>query len=77
MFRAVDPPGRLVFTFAWDGEAGERGAETLVTITFSEQGGGTLMLLRQAPFPSVERRDGHRDGWTSSFERLDELLAAA
>jgi uncharacterized protein YndB with AHSA1/START domain len=63
-----------VFTFAWD-EEGERGLETLVTVTFAEQKGKTLMTFRQVPFQSVEERDGHRGGWTSSFDRLEDYVA--
>lgn len=70
VFREVVPPERLVFTFAWD-EEGERGLETLVTVTFADQGGKTLMTLRQEPFQSVEERDSHRGGWNSAFNRLD------
>ncbi len=45
VFREVTKPERLVFTFAWD-EEGERGLETLVTFTFTDQGGKTLMTFR-------------------------------
>lgn len=76
VFREVTPPERLVFTFSWD-EDGERGLETLVTITFADQGDKTLMEFRQIPFQSVEERDGHRYGWGSAFERLDAALLAA
>ena len=38
VFREVVPPERLVFTFAWE-EEGERGLETLVTVTFADIGG--------------------------------------
>jgi uncharacterized protein YndB with AHSA1/START domain len=75
VFREVVPPERLVFTFAWD-EAGERGLETLVTVTFAEQNGKTLMTFRHEFFRSVEERDGHNGGWTSTFDRLEEFLAA-
>ena len=74
-FREVVPPDRLVFTFAWD-EEGERGLETVVTVTFAEQGRKTLMTFRQTPFQSAGERDGHRGGWTSAFERLDEQVAS-
>jgi uncharacterized protein YndB with AHSA1/START domain len=77
IYREVVEPERLVFTFAWDGENGQRGHETLVTITFAEEPGKTMMTLHQAIFESVERRDGHRGGWTSSFDRLVEHLAQA
>jgi len=73
VFREVVPPERLVFTFAWE-EEGERGIENLVTITFDGQNGKTLMTFRQAPFQSDAERDGHRGGWTSAFDRLDENL---
>ena len=71
VFREVFAPERIVFTFAWDAE-GERGLETLVTVTFAEQDGKTRMTFHQAPFQSIAERDGHRGGWTSSFDRLDE-----
>jgi uncharacterized protein YndB with AHSA1/START domain len=74
VFREVVAPERLVFTFAWD-EDGERGLETLVTVTFAEQGGKTLMTFRHAPFQSAAERDGHQGGWTSCFDRLDAELA--
>lgn len=74
VFREVVAPERLVFTFAWE-EAGERGLETLVTIAFADEGGKTRMTFRHGPFQSVAERDGHRGGWTSAFDRLDERLA--
>ena len=76
VFREVMPPSRLVFTFVWE-EEGERGLETLVTITFAEDGGGTRLTLRQTPFHSIAERDGHGYGWSSTFDRLDEFLAGA
>jgi uncharacterized protein YndB with AHSA1/START domain len=73
VFREVVAPERVVFTFAWD-EEGERGLETLVTVTFAEEEGKTRMTFRQVPFQSIEERDGHRGGWTSSFDRLAEYV---
>ena len=73
-FREVVPMERLVFTFTWE-EDGERGVETVVTITFAEQGGQTLMTLHQAPFQSDFQRDDHDGGWNSAFDRLAEQLA--
>lgn len=75
VLRELVPPERLAFTFAWDQEDGQPGHETLVTVTFAEEGGRTRMTFRQAAFASVESRDGHRGGWSSAFDRLDELIA--
>ena len=75
VFREVVAPERLVFTFAWE-EEGERGLETLVTVTFADDGGKTRMTLRQTPFQSDGERDGHQGGWNSTFDRLADHLAS-
>lgn len=74
VFREVTPPERLVFTFVWETE-GERGIETLVSVTFADEDGKTRMTLRQAPFQSLGERDGHGEGWGSSFDRLADYAA--
>ena len=72
VFREIVEAERLVYTFAWDREDGSRGHETLVTITFAEFSGKTRMTFHQAEFDSVGQCDGHRGGWSSSFDRLAE-----
>ena len=74
IMREIDPPRRLVFTFAWD-DKDALGPETVVTLTFSEENGKTRMRMHQAPFHSLENRDGHVYGWTSTFDRLEDYLA--
>lgn len=73
VFREVVEPERLVFTFAWE-EPGERGMETVVTVTFTEEKGKTRMLMQQVPFQSGDERDGHDEGWNSTFDRLQAFL---
>lgn len=75
VFREVVEPELLVYTFAWE-EPGERGMETLVTVNFSEQAGKTKMVMVQVPFQSTSERDGHDEGWNSTFDRLSEYLAS-
>ena len=66
----------VVFTFVWE-EDGERGLENIVTITFADAGKNkTRMTLHQTPFQSAGERDGHGEGWTSSFGRLGNFLGA-
>ena len=73
--REVDEPERLVFTFAWDNEDGSPGREMEITITFDERDGKTEMTFSQGVFESAEDRDGHREGWSESFDKLAEYLA--
>jgi uncharacterized protein YndB with AHSA1/START domain len=75
VFREIVEPERLVFTHAWEGEDGKPGHETLVTVTFADLGDKTSMTFHQAPFTSVEIRDGHIQGWSESFDMLAEHLA--
>jgi uncharacterized protein YndB with AHSA1/START domain len=77
-FREIVEPERLVLDGAWIDENENPGHQTTVTITMDDLGGGkTRMKLHQAFFESVEARDAHNNGWSSSFEDLAEYLAAA
>ena len=70
VYRVIDRPRRLVFTWAWDQDDGSRGHETEVAVTFEVAPGGTLLKLMQQPFESKEVCDNHARGWSSSVERL-------
>ena len=71
VYRTLEPPRRLVFTWAWDDDAGLRGNETEVTVTLEPAPGGTKMVLVQKGFVDADSRDRHRRGWTSTFVCLD------
>lgn len=74
-YREVVENKRLVFTFAWE-EDGERGEENLVTVTLTPEGDKTRMTFKQAPFPSLEERDGHEGGWSEAFDKLGLYVAS-
>ncbi len=75
----LDPPARLVMTHGWLHEGEEPEAvdarATRLTVELFDEGARTRMVLVQRGFPTVESRDGHREGWESSFRQLDALLA--
>lgn len=72
--REIDPPRRLVLTSAWLDAEGRPGPESIITVTFDEVDGRTRMTFRQEGFRSEFMRDSHDDGWSSSFDVLDEVL---
>jgi uncharacterized protein YndB with AHSA1/START domain len=76
VYREVVEPERLVFTFAWEDGADKPGHQTIVTVTFAEQGDKTELTLHQAVFETVAARDDHRRGWTSTLQRFAVYLAA-
>lgn len=74
-YREVVPPERLVYTFAWEHPDGKPKHETIITLTFAEQGAKTKLTLKQTLFESVTSRDMHQSGWSSTFDMLGEYLA--
>lgn len=63
----ITPPERLAFTWAWTAD-GVKGHETIVTLDFIEQDGGTRMRFHQALFADPGDRAHHEKGWTSAFD---------
>jgi uncharacterized protein YndB with AHSA1/START domain len=59
---------------------GKRKIELTTTVTFEDHGNGTKVTIKTA-FPSLALRDnfakaGMKEGWNSSFEKLDDLVFA-
>ena len=75
VYRAVEAPRRLVFTWAWEDDKGARGFETEVTVTFAAAPGGTKLTILQKEFETVESRDQHERGWTSTLNKLGRAAA--
>ena len=73
VYREVVPHRRLVFTWTWPNTTPER--ESVITIEFRAQGGGTELVFRQEQFFDTAARDGHQRGWTESFAKLGKFLS--
>ena len=68
MYRVIDRPRRLVFTWI---SRGTEQKETLVTVDFIARGKGTEVVVTHEHLPE-SARPSHTNGWTSGLERLDE-----
>jgi uncharacterized protein YndB with AHSA1/START domain len=78
VFQEIVEPERLVFTFRWIGshEDGEP-VDTLVTVLLTElPNDRTLLDFAQEDLKSEESLSGHHHGWSSSFDRLTQWIAA-
>lgn len=74
VYKEIVPPERLVNTEAWGGDWPEVVNTTVLT---EDEGRTTLVVTVLAP--SKEARDralgtGMKDGWSTSYDRLDEYL---
>jgi len=74
-FREVVPPVRLAFTFVYE-DPDPDDVETVVDLSFSSLGESTQIAFTQGRFKTEARRALHRDGWTDSFDRLEQLISA-
>ncbi len=73
VFRAIDAPRKLVFTWCWEGDDSR---QSIVTLLFAEFDGKTKLTLRQEDLGTAENRDAHGKGWNSALNKLAAHLAA-
>ena len=74
--REVDSPERLAYTFVWK-DPDPDDVETLVELSFRDLGKSTEVVLTQGPFKTKSRRELHREGWTDTFDKLEQRLTSA
>ena len=67
VFKTIDAPRTLVFTWGWDGDPTR---ESLITLTFRAMGDKTELTLCQEGLGSVANRDDHGKGWNSALDKL-------
>ena len=73
VYREVVAPERLVFTYSSEGgRIVDR--ETLVTVTFADRGGRTLLTLRHSGLPTEQARALHDGGWVRCLDRFTTTL---
>jgi len=75
MFRVVEPPRNLAFTWAWEDAASKRGHETEVSVTFEAAPGGTRLVLQQQRFEDKVACDRHAIGWSESIARMARIAS--
>jgi uncharacterized protein YndB with AHSA1/START domain len=71
VFKKIDAPRTLVFTWGWDGDPSR---DSLVTLTFRDMGDKTELTLRQEGLGSAANRDDHGKGWNSALDKLVTYL---
>ncbi|RXZ49662.1 SRPBCC family protein [Agromyces binzhouensis] len=75
VYREVDPPRRLVFTWTSPGDPDE--TAPVITVDLRElDGDRTEMLFHLRGFPGEPGDENVYDGWDSAFDLLGEQLTA-
>lgn len=73
IYREIDRPGRLVYSWAWD-EHPDHG-NSLITVEFMAVDGGTEVTMVHSGLPDEKSVTDHEGGWTSCLNRLEGLYA--
>ena len=72
VYREIDAPNRLVFSWAWQHK--ERSSTSLVTVEFFDRGAATEVVLTHAGLETEQEIQGHRHGWVGCLEKLAVVL---
>jgi uncharacterized protein YndB with AHSA1/START domain len=72
IYREINPPEKLSFTWSWDHEPGV--PESLVTIEFRDLGPSTEIVLTHERLLNREVREKHEHGWNGCIDRLANYL---
>ena len=67
VFKIIDRPNALAFTWGW---APSGHADTLVTLAFRARGGQTEITLTHEGLPTPKDREDHGKGWNSTLNKL-------
>ncbi len=75
-YREVQPPARLVYTWAWEkGPFAEpMNEQTIVTIELRSIGSTTELTMTHELLPTLEFRQQHEQGWNGVLNRLAGFL---
>jgi uncharacterized protein YndB with AHSA1/START domain len=75
VYKEVQPYSKLVFSWCWPRTTPDRISQ--VTILLRPEGKGTDMEFRHEQFFDEAARDGHKQGWTVTFGKLEAFLRQA
>jgi uncharacterized protein YndB with AHSA1/START domain len=75
-YREVQRPDRLVYSWQWEEgpDPVQGGKETVVTVDFVPDGGGTLVRLVHTGFPAEEIKQMHAHGWQAVLANLERRV---
>ncbi|MFL5581463.1 MAG: SRPBCC domain-containing protein [Gemmatimonadaceae bacterium] len=73
VYREVDPPRRVVYTWSWEGDHPVK--DSVVTLEFHDRDGATEVVLTHEGIVDDKERASHTGGWTSILDKLEARYA--
>jgi len=69
VYKEVDPPNRVVYTWGWDGDHPVK--NSTVTVEFLDRGDTTEVVLTHEGFPAGDEQANHEKGWIAILDKLE------
>jgi uncharacterized protein YndB with AHSA1/START domain len=73
VYRVIEPPTKLVYTWKWEESAMP---DSVVTVEFHDRGKSTEVVLRHEGLVDPDSRARHEHGWKSCLDNLVALEQA-
>ena len=73
-YRELQQGKKIVFTWQWEDDEDWENHISIVTVELNDAEGGTNLRLTHEQLPNEESRDGHRQGWNSTLNKLERLF---
>jgi uncharacterized protein YndB with AHSA1/START domain len=76
VYRCIEPPSRLVFSWNIEPPDEHAGLASLVTVRIMPDGDGTALVIRHERLTRAGAATRHAEGWRGALDRLTVLLGA-
>ena len=76
VYRTIDPPSTLVFSWNIEPPDEHAGVRSEVSVTVAPDGRGTQLLIRHTQLTLPGAADRHAQGWQGAVDQLVDLVAA-
>jgi uncharacterized protein YndB with AHSA1/START domain len=74
VYRAIEPPTTIVFSWNIEPPDEHAGVRSEVTVTLAPDGSGTRLVIRHEQLTAPGAATRHAEGWRGALDRLTDLL---
>ncbi len=74
LYRTIEPPSRIVFSWIIEPPDEHAGIDSQVTVTIEPADGGSALTIRHERLLRPDAVTRHREGWHGALDRLTALL---
>jgi uncharacterized protein YndB with AHSA1/START domain len=75
VYRVIDPPAKIVFSWIIEPPDEHAGIESEVTVTIAADGAGAELLIRHQRLARTDAVKRHAAGWQGALDQLGALFA--